>query len=667
MRHLHTKLIIAFTLLISVTLVVVSVLTYTQQKNQIEPSVRSQAKSIVTGQKVSIELFLEKYSMSINQYSTDDTVIEYLRGVNQNKPQYNEIRNSFKEYLKLNPNSSLIYTASMTKKMLLEPYVQLPADFDPTTRPWYKAALANPKQVAWSEPYLDTASDNITITVSKVVIDPETKEMLGIVALDLNLNKMANTLVHSVDVGHHGYSVLLDNKGVAIVHPTEKGKDLSKLDYIQKIYRAGESNIIDFTSSKGKQILVYDTVGLTGWKIAAVYNNSDLLEGARQVRNSNFLISFISILIVIVAIYFISKLITKPLVLLSEEVNRVAEGDLTVSVNPRTKDEIGQLTEHFNNMVKNMRHIIQAVNLSADNVRESVDHFGAIVEETTASGEEVGRAVAEIAISSTQAAHDVDTTNHKTMELSNQIDQISSLINQLTDYSHTAEIVNENGIAQIDVLKGKAAEADKVSKSIEKVIINLVEKINKIGEVIRSINEISDQTNLLALNASIEAARAGEHGKGFAVVASEVRKLAEQSSNATEQVRQIINEIQQGAQKAVSEVDINKQLSQEQNKVSADTESAFNTIAETINEMNHSIALISNEVADMNQNKDEVVASIQRISAMIEQTAASCEEVSASTEEQHKALSSITRSTEKLIVSSDELTRMVHKFKIGQG
>ncbi|KHF29970.1 Methyl-accepting chemotaxis protein McpC [Anoxybacillus sp. BCO1] len=214
------------------------------------------------------------------------------------------------------------------------------------------------------------------------------------------------------------------------------------------------------------------------------------------------------------------------------------------------------------------------------------------------------------------------------------------------------------------MLQAKSTESQNELRSVETVITDLGAKMQQIGAIIQTITDISAQTNLLALNASIEAARAGEHGKGFAVVAEEVRKLAEQSAQATEQIRQTITSIQQQAALATEAVDHTKQMNDQQQVAVNETAESFMHIATMMEQLTSAIEHIFTQIHDVNENKEQIVAALQNLAAISEQSAASAEEVSASSEEQLKALSTVTEAAERLNDMSRSLQQLIHRFHV---
>ncbi|WP_407646960.1 methyl-accepting chemotaxis protein [Bacillus fonticola] len=315
-------------------------------------------------------------------------------------------------------------------------------------------------------------------------------------------------------------------------------------------------------------------------------------------------------------------------------------------------------------MVERIRYLVDSVQRSSNSVNDSVENLSAVAEETIASSEEVSRAIAEVASGATQQASDAETTHQRVTDLSKQIENIYRQASKMQAISNEAKTANDEGVSRIQVLRSKTTESNDILQTVEAAILNLGAKIAEIDQVMNSINDISEQTNLLALNASIEAARAGENGRGFAVVANEVRKLAEQSSQATERVRLTITGIEMESERTINEMLRTKDITKDQNRSVEDAEQAFGKLADYMNDMVTSIGTIGQDVDQMKAYKDEVVEAIQSISNVAGQAAASSEEVSASTDEQLKVLMTIGESAESLQEASAQLQLMMKQFRI---
>ncbi len=664
-KKLQTKLMLVMGLILFVSLFSVAFLTYDRVKDTMESNVKAQTEAKVDQMSSQISLYLQGIEQTMMRYSQDERVIESLKssqsGANSEDGDWKIVDRDFAQYLDLNQNVAYLYLASPNKKMKITPFLELPADYDPTSRPWYQSATEDPTAVIWTDPYEDAATGEYVLTTAKTVVDPGSDKVLGVVAMDMSLQNLAN-VVTNTEVKYDGYPFLFDQSGLAMVHPTLKGeKAIEKNAYVKEMYK---SNVNTVEDQKDNRFVNFETIELTGWKVGTSTPNDALTQEAGNIRDVILIIALIIVSVSIGISYFFARSITRPVQELRDQLNQVASGDLTVNAVTNSKDEIGDLTIHFNSMVDKMRTLLHSVKNSSYQVTESAENLSAVAEETIASSEEVSRAVTDIAKGSSQQASDVETTHVRAINLSADIERISEQTRSMLALSNGADEANQRGMDQITTLRTKNQESNQVLESVEFVIQGLNDKIKEVEEVITTITEISEKTNLLALNAGIEAARAGESGKGFAVVATEVRKLAEQSAVATERVKTILKGIEDESKRVGIEMNHTKVISAEQSEVVQGTEEAFKLLAESLNTMITSISSIGDDVTNLNSHKEAVMESIQNISAVAQQAAASSEEVSASTDEQQRALETVGDSAEALNTASNALIELVQQFKV---
>jgi methyl-accepting chemotaxis protein len=656
-KKLQVKITLFLAVIIIAALSAVQIFSYFYLQSEMHEDAKRNGTGIIQQLKSNIELSLSDYEKSLIRFGKDNQLVRLL----SEEGNEADVSQQFQTFLETNKQVSLIYAGSEKKSLFIQPSVELPEDFDPTTRPWYTLAKESPDKVVWTEPYEDAVKGTYIVTGAKAIV--KNNEVIGVIAFDLSLDAV-NDIVNSVTVGYSGYSFLIDQKGIALSHPKEQGKDLSKLDFMNSVME-NKKGLVEYVFESEDRMLYFETINRLNWKVGAVYKYDDLMETANTVSLTSTLITLAALFIAVVIGYFVSRSIVHPIVRIGESAKSVAAGDLTLKVNVSNKDEVGTLAENFNTMVSEMKRMIKEVDLSITTINDSAENLSAVSEETMAASEQVAGAMEDVARGASEQTSDVENMNERTTNLSLKITKVNDSISHIQTLSAKSEHASYDGLEKLNVLQIKSTESNKELASVEGVLSDLAGKIKQIEEVVTVISAISDQTNLLALNASIEAARAGESGKGFAVVAAEVRKLAEQSARATGRITETIFGIQQESIKAVDAMVRTKEMNNEQHKAVQNSGEAFQTIAVMMSELSQSISTITEDIKEMTLQKEQVIESIVNISAITEQSAAAAEEVNASTDEQLRALSTVADSAENLSEATKQLQELVKKFKTG--
>ncbi|WP_410513914.1 methyl-accepting chemotaxis protein [Paenibacillus sp. BR2-3] len=375
-------------------------------------------------------------------------------------------------------------------------------------------------------------------------------------------------------------------------------------------------------------------------------------------------ITLLSMIIGLSSAWFMSRRITKPLTQLATYSNRLAEGDFTQKLTIKGKDEVGQLSESFQTMTLRLKDMIGQVLSTSDTVvsdsndlKVRVDTLNEMAGRSSLSVEEIGKGSRTIA--------DSVLDNSRAMEEINiGIQHIASAAGEVTEQIHEASEKAEGGndIAQNAVQQMRQVEQASEQSLQQFQIMN--ERSLRIGEVVQGITEITKQIQMLSLNASIEAARAGEHGRGFAVVAGEVRKLSEQSRNATEQIRDFLLSLQQDMNRSVAEM----------NHVNSEVASGVGKVREAGEAFNHLLVLIqsiSNSVQSVSAATEEISAGTEEVSASVEETAqitarsqASAESLGENYARQQAELEGHALTVDHLHEQAVKLQEAVQQFKI---
>lgn len=634
-------------------------MTNDQAKKQSMANAIDSSNAIISEMGFGIYHFMDKYEQGLALLATTDTITEFT-GENGKEVTVKEIEDRLQTFLSMYSSADAVYYSLTSKYTVIKPDDDL-TDYDPTTRNWYQLAQEHPDEVQWTEPYLDDTTNQFVITASKAILINGT--FVGALGMDIELSALTDEIA-SRDIGFNGYPVLLDDQGLAIVHPSKSGTDVTNEAHFKKMYDA-DSGVIEYTDDQGiDKRNIYTTIPEFNWKVGAVYEERKLSAMAHSLRNSMLIIALITLILTFVGLFITISRLLKPLDTVKDLMAQVSGGDLTVRSDNQSTDEIGELSRDFNNMVQNMNDIISVVQTSADHVRSNSESLSAVSEETSAASNEVATAVGEIAQGAAQSAEDSETATERTELLGQEINEIREKAEAMLDIATQTGIQNDNGQQQMGALKSSFTTTSEKLEEMSSDIHSLGGKVQAIGSVMETIMNISKQTNLLALNASIEAARAGEHGKGFAVVAEEVRTLAEQSARATDDVKVTIEELQKESQIVSQQMQETISTFRDQGVVVGDTENTFGELSSLMDTMQESIHTVSNEIRLVATHKDEVAMTIQTMSATSQETAAACEEVSASSEEQLRAIQSVTEAAETLTELSEKLSEVIEQFKV---
>jgi methyl-accepting chemotaxis protein len=663
---LKTKLIITFFILISVPMGILGSVSYTMASHSIQASVNQQLKEQTSDTSALIEKTIEsaKHSLEISSLNSElgkaaqnlsqsdiDTAFQYIQNVQKSN----------------NDSMEILIITDANGKVVIDSDTKEP-NLDLSDRDFIKKALSSGSE-AVSDVLISRINGNPVISIAYPLKDGD--KIVGTLIGNINFNSISS-YASKVKVGENGYAYMIDKNGLIVYHPdsskilkenaSDNANDEFKLIINQM--KDGKTSEGFYTYDNVYKYTVFQPVD-DNWVIAVTADYNEYMAPAISIRNDTIIIFVISIIIAMICAYlFSTKGIINPIKKLEKLMRLAGEGDLTVNIDIKSNDEIEELGNSFNDMIKHQDDIVR-------NVTNAAEQLNAASEEMASSSEEISASTQEISAITNQVAEDAEKQNEAIVDASGVLVQLSSLV-QLAQ--NRAQATSSNAV---DTMKVASLGREKVEETVNAInVISMgsdetaqaLEELNslsiKAGGIINTINSIADQTNLLALNAAIEAARAGENGKGFSVVADEVRKLSEESNHKAKEIAILINEMMKQTQNAVIAMERSKAEVDNGVAIVSETDKAFiniiNAIENIVGHVNEILEITGDEVA----SSDKVVNLINEMATVTENNSANSENVSLATEEQVKAIECLTATAEETSAMSEELARLVEKFKI---
>ncbi|MBU5590903.1 type IV pili methyl-accepting chemotaxis transducer N-terminal domain-containing protein [Clostridium sp. MSJ-4] len=456
-----------------------------------------------------------------------------------------------------------------------------------------------------------------------------------------------------------------------------KAKDKESIDILKKINLKWKDmknnyNVILQTEDKNIQIEsishINSNINDVVKEINDLVNYLDKLSSEKIYISKNISIVFfiISLIVTVVSFIVIKKTIIAPIENLKNRMKDIAdgEGDLTQRIIINNRDEVGELAYWFNLFIENVHSIIENVVVTSESTKETSEQISDIFAQNGQATETIAFSAQQVSEGSNVQSNEVESLFIKVKNMTEKIKEINFIVNNVSEISNKSQSEAENGNikieetkAQLDLLKHTIGEMDNK--------MNLLDNNSKeISKIVDLINNISSQTNLLALNASIEAARAGEMGKGFAVVAGEVKKLAEETEKATDQIVPFIKSVEENVYLIKNHMkEVTLELDKEF-KVLNETISTLYVILKGSKSTVTGIGDANSILIDVNNNFDNIKDVFSDIMNITKSNADNMQNVAAAVEEQSASTQEVSGSISELSSMISELYKKVSKFKV---
>ncbi|MEC4768824.1 methyl-accepting chemotaxis protein [Halomonas sp. CUBES01] len=491
-----------------------------------------------------------------------------------------------------------------------------PSDYDPRQRPWYKDAVAAEETII-TAPYVDAQSGGLIVTFARPYY--QNGELAAVVGADISIDDVIE-IVASIAPTPSSFAFLTTDDGTLVAHPDadltlEPSTALSEqldTEYLQRIATSDQPLAL---ALDGRDALLQGRTiaGNSGWQLVVAMDEYEATAGLRGVASTSLVTLLIVAGITAVVLSLLLKWLLRRLLVARNAMNDIAsgEGDLTQRLPEEGNDEITQIAAAFNRFVATMDEVLLDVR---------------------SSSEAVHNAATEIANGGQDLSRRTENTASSLQQTSASMEEITSTVEHT---SSSAQEANQLAVAASDV----AGRGGEVVSQVTTTMDDIAESSGKIGEIVTLMDSIAFQTNLLALNASVEAARAGEQGRGFAVVAEEVRKLAQRSTDAANDIKQLIEDSQ-------GKVTNGTTLVQSAGETMDDIVKHITRVTDVLGEISSAAGEQSDGIGQVNVAVAELDRMTQENAAMVEES---------------------TTAAEQLKDQADHLTGAISRFKLSSG
>lgn len=668
-RKLRTKLIASF-LVPVLCIIILGVVSYKQASKAIIANYENSIDQTMHMTNQYITLSIDTVRSNYKSYLSDDDFSKYFKGLMDSSAGKGFALTQIKEVSRdVNTNDLIcdIFFISDTLTPITSSALTTSTPYTAYTDTPEGALVAENRSSYYlfgnqsdADAVLGTDGSEYSLRLAKHLTSGK-----AIMLIDFRLNLLTDTL-SALDAGEGSYAAIVTQDGTELYSDGTSTKNgvFAATDFFQAAAADTESGMEYVTYDGEEYLFVYSPISNHSAMICALIPQSTILAQAASIKTVAMILVIVAVVIAALLGCILSGHINHNIYHILKQLKKMSDGDLTIQLKTKSKDEFKLLAEGVNSMADNMKTLITNVtdagislSRAAEQVSASSETFMHTAEDIQGAILEIEKGVTQLDENSADCLTQMDTLSGKITDVTKDTDTIATLTES------TGSSISE-GISSMNVLTDSAKKTSEITDNVIDAIEALSDKSRSIGQIVESINSIARETNLLSLNASIEAARAGEAGRGFAVVAEQIRQLADQSAASAGEIQKIIDDIIKNTGEVVTIAKEAETTVDFQEQAVAQTTESFLSMDQQIHTLLDSVAGISENMRNMEHARSTTLNAIEGISAISAETAAGSSNVNSTVNAQREAINTLDTAASILQERAAEMTELLKQFTI---